>query len=109
MRGARRGRRTRVHAATVRQGAASRWSIALRGEGGQRGSRNADHQRRRQRVTLRRRPAGVGWFAAWPAAWARLGFGDFRDENERVVAFLRASRILQGTRSFYGHVSLASF
>ena len=39
------------------------------------------------------RPAGVGSFGAWFQAWARLGFGSFGDENERVIAFLRGGKL----------------
>lgn len=36
---------------------------------------------------------GVGSFGAWFKAWARLGFGSFGDENERVIAFLRGGKL----------------
>ena len=36
---------------------------------------------------------GVGAFGGWFVAWARLGFGSFRDENEAVIAFLRSGKL----------------
>jgi WD40 repeat protein len=39
---------------------------------------------------------GLGNLDAWFAAWAKIGFGDFRSESDAVVAFLRTGKLKAG-------------